>query len=98
MIIPITANVFVLLQTFIVETIQFRNAFDAQGPAVPGIPPETAVRRLADFQQRYSLYSAKRKTLDSVSQLFAIPCKLFSELDKTGEVGTTITSRTLCKM
>ena len=34
----------------------------------------------------YSLYSAKRTTLDSVSQLFAIACKLFPELDKTGEV------------
>lgn len=79
------------LQNFIVETIQFRNGFDAQGPAVPGITPETAVKRLADFQQRYSFFSAKRKTLDSVSQLFAIPCKLFSELDKTGEVGPSKT-------
>jgi len=76
-----------LLQTFVVEVIQFRNAFDAQGPAVPGIEPAEAVSRLQDFQHRYLLYDSKRKTLDSVSKLFGIPCKPFSELDKTGEVG-----------
>ncbi|XP_052807484.1 dynein axonemal heavy chain 5-like isoform X7 [Mya arenaria] len=73
------------VKTFVVEVIQFRNAFDAQGPAVPGIPPAEAVSRLQDFQQRYGLYDSKRKTLDSVSKLFGIPCKPFSELDKTGE-------------
>ena len=75
-----------LLQTFVVEVIQFRNAFDAQGPAVPAIPPSEAVKRLQDFLQRYTLYEAKRKTLDSVSKLFGIACKPFPELDKTGEV------------
>lgn len=30
---------------FVVEVIQFRNAFDAQGPAVPGITPSEAVVR-----------------------------------------------------
>ena len=54
------------------EVIQFRNAFDAQGPSVPGISPEEAVGRLHDFQQKYRLYDAKRKTLDSVSKLFGI--------------------------
>ncbi|XP_053397319.1 dynein axonemal heavy chain 5-like isoform X6 [Mercenaria mercenaria] len=73
------------VKTFVVEVIQFRNAFDAQGPAVPGIPPAEAVSRLQDFQQRYQLYDSKRKTLDSVSKLFGIPCKPFAELDKTGE-------------
>ncbi|ESO89151.1 hypothetical protein LOTGIDRAFT_229063 [Lottia gigantea] len=73
------------VKTFVVEVIQFRNAFDAQGPAVPGIPPAEAVSRLQDFQNRYTQYDAKRKTLDSVSKLFGIPCKPFPELDKTGE-------------
>jgi len=62
----------IILQTFVVEVIQFRNAFDAQGPSVPGISPEEAVSRLHDFQQKYKLYDAKRKTLDSVSKLFGI--------------------------
>jgi len=60
------------LQTFVVEVIQFRNAFDAQGPSVPGITPEEAVTRLHAFQQKYRLYDGKRKTLDSVSKLFGI--------------------------
>ena len=88
MYLAVLCNGSVTLQTFVVEVIQFRNAFDAQGPAVPGIPPAEAVKRLHDFQQRYALYDAKRKTLDSVSQLFGIIGKPFPELDKTGEVGT----------
>ncbi|GFN75495.1 dynein beta chain, ciliary [Plakobranchus ocellatus] len=73
------------VKTFVVEVIQFRNAFDAQGPSVPGIQPAEAVSRLQDFQHRYTIYDAKRKTLDSVSKLFGIACKPFPELDKTGE-------------
>lgn len=70
-----------------VEVIQFRNAFDAQGPAVPGIAPAEAVMRLHDFQQRYALYDAKRKTLESVSKRFGIVSKQYPELTRTGEVG-----------
>ena len=73
-------------QTFVVEVIQFRNAFDAQGPAVPGIAPSEAVQRLQDFQHRYALYNTKRKTLDSVSKLFGIVGKQYPELTRTGEV------------
>lgn len=71
-----------------VEVIQFRNAFDAQGPSVPGIQPSEAVSRLQDFQLRYQIYDAKRKTLDSVSKLFGISGKPFPELERTGEVST----------
>ena len=54
--------------------------------------------RLTDFQRRYALYDAKRKTLDSVSKLFGIPCKPFPELNKTGEVTKHIlTAHTFCK-
>lgn len=45
------------LKTFVVEVIQFRNAFDAQGPAVQGVRPAEAVQRLQDFQNRYILLS-----------------------------------------
>lgn len=75
-----------LLQGFVVEVIQFRNAFDAQGPAVPGIPPLEAVQRLDEFQQLYVSYDAKRNTLNSVSKLFGIAPKKFPELDRTSEV------------
>lgn len=31
---------------FVVETIQFRNSFDTEGPLVPGLLPNDAVSRL----------------------------------------------------
>ena len=68
--------------------IQFRNSFDSQGPAVPGVRPAEAVGRLQDFQQRYTQYEAQRQTLDAVQILFGIPLTPYHELDKTGEVGT----------
>ena len=74
------------------EVIQFRNAFDAQGPAVPGISPSEAVDRLENFHQRYTMYDVKRNTLESVSKLFGIPIKPFGELDKTGEVRKFLTN------
>lgn len=68
------------------NVIQFRNSFDSQGPGVPGVRPAEAVARLQDFQQRYTQFEAKRKTLDSVQLLFGIVPTPFPELDKTGEV------------
>ncbi|XP_071801693.1 uncharacterized protein [Asterias amurensis] len=73
------------VKLFVVEVIQFRNSFDSQGPAVPGVQPAEAVSRLHEFQEIFKLYDSKRKTLDSVSRLFGIICKPFPELDKTGE-------------
>ncbi|BFZ10052.1 hypothetical protein BsWGS_13093 [Bradybaena similaris] len=73
------------IKTFVVEVIQFRNAFDAQGPAVPGIYPAEAVSRLHDFQHMFTIYETKCKMLNSVSKQFGIACKPFPELDKTGE-------------
>lgn len=75
------------LQAFVVNVIQFRNSFDSQGPGVPGVRPAEAVARLHDFQQHYTQFEAKRKTLDSVQLLFGIVPTPFPELDKTGEVG-----------
>ncbi|XP_022081686.1 dynein gamma chain, flagellar outer arm-like [Acanthaster planci] len=73
------------VKLFVVEVIQFRNSFDSQGPAVPGVQPAEAVSRLHEFQEIFKLYDSKRRTLDSVSRLFGIICKPFPELDKTGE-------------
>ena len=73
------------VKTFVVEVIRFRNLFDATGPSVAGIDPYEAIRRLADFKKSYENFDARRKTLDSISILFGLPCKPFPELDKTGE-------------
>ena len=34
------------VKAFVVETIQFRNSFDSEGPLVPGLIPSEAVSRL----------------------------------------------------
>ncbi|XP_044146080.1 dynein axonemal heavy chain 5-like isoform X2 [Bufo gargarizans] len=73
------------VKSFVVEVIQFRNRFDTQGPAAPGVKPEEAVTRLHDFNEKYQAYDAKRKTLISVQKLFNIVPKKFYELDRTGK-------------
>ncbi|XP_075124385.1 uncharacterized protein LOC142197756 [Leptodactylus fuscus] len=73
------------VKSFVVEVIQFRNHFDTQGPAAPGVKPEEAVTRLHDFNQRYQEYDTKRNTLNSVQKLFNIVPKTFYELDRTGK-------------
>ncbi|KAM9316607.1 uncharacterized protein PAF06_007656 [Gastrophryne carolinensis] len=73
------------VKSFVVEVIQFRNRFDTQGPAAPGVTPEEAVSRLHDFNEKYQIYDAKRKTLNSVQRLFNIVPKFFPELDRTGK-------------
>ncbi|XP_066429677.1 uncharacterized protein [Eleutherodactylus coqui] len=73
------------VKSFVVEVIQFRNRFDTQGPAAPGVKPEEAVTRLHDFNEKYQAYDAKRKTLNSVQKLFNIIPKKFFELDRTGK-------------
>ncbi|KAG8444848.1 hypothetical protein GDO86_009850 [Hymenochirus boettgeri] len=73
------------VKSFVVEVIQFRNSFDTQGPAAPGVNPEEAVVRLHSFKERYEEYSAKRKTLNSVQKLFNIVPKTFPELERTGK-------------
>ncbi|KAJ1151043.1 hypothetical protein NDU88_003830 [Pleurodeles waltl] len=73
------------IKSFVVEVIQFRNSFDTQGPAAPGVRPEEAVSRLHIFQEKFQLYDAKRKTLNSVQRLFNIIPKHFPELDRTGK-------------
>ncbi|XP_077137822.1 dynein axonemal heavy chain 5-like [Ranitomeya variabilis] len=73
------------VKSFVVEVIQFRNRFDTQGPAAPGVRPEEAVTRLHDFNEKYQAFDAKRKTLNSVQKLFNVVPKKFYELDKTGK-------------
>ncbi|XP_018096048.2 dynein heavy chain 5, axonemal [Xenopus laevis] len=73
------------VKSFMVEVIQFRNSFDTQGPAAPGVKPEEAVARLHNFKEKYQEYHAKRNTLNSVQKLFNIVPKQFPELDRTGK-------------
>ncbi|XP_029452717.1 dynein gamma chain, flagellar outer arm-like [Rhinatrema bivittatum] len=71
------------VKSFVVEVIQFRNSFDTHGPTASGVRPEEAVSRLHDFQEKFQVYDAKRKTLNSVQRLFNVIPKKFPELDRT---------------
>ncbi|XP_033874385.3 dynein axonemal heavy chain 8-like [Acipenser ruthenus] len=73
------------VKSFGVDVIQFRNSFDTQGPAAPGLKPEEAVHQLQEFQEKFKVYDAKKKTLNSLQRLFGITPKAFLELDRTGK-------------
>ncbi|XP_041109797.1 dynein heavy chain 8, axonemal-like [Polyodon spathula] len=73
------------VKSFGVNVIQFRNSFDTQGPAAPGLRPEEAVYQLQEFQEKFEVYDAKKKTLNSLQRLFGITPKAFPELDRTGK-------------
>ena len=49
------------VKSFVVETIQFRNSFDTEGPLVPGLLPSEAVNRLGESNtgssQTYKCFS-----------------------------------------
>jgi dynein heavy chain len=74
------------VKSFVVEVIRFRNAFDVEGPNIPGLGPLDAAKRLKDFQGRYKIMHRRKQTLNSISTLFSLQPKQFPELDKTGEV------------
>ena len=74
------------VKSFVVEVIRFRNAFDVEGPNVPGLGPLEAAKRLKDFQGQYKIMHRRKQTLNSISTLFSLQPKQFPELDKTGEV------------
>ncbi len=44
------------VKAFVVETIQFRNSFDTEGPLVPGLAPNEAVTRLGLSGTHFSYF------------------------------------------
>lgn len=73
------------IKAFVLEVIQFRNRFDSQGLAMPGIVPTDAVAKLKEFQKDYSVFNERSETLHAVQQWFGITPTPFDELKKTGE-------------
>ncbi|KAG2467807.1 DYHG protein, partial [Polypterus senegalus] len=74
------------VKSFSVDVIQLRNLFDTRGPAAPGLRPEEAVYQLQRFQEKFSIYDVKQKTLNSLQRLFGVTMTAFPELDRTGKV------------
>ena len=69
-----------------VEVIQFRNSFDAAGPAVPGTPPVEAARKLEEYRGLYNDCELKHRVLKNIANWFGVPIRPFADLDRTGEV------------
>ena len=71
------------VKAFVVETIQFRNSFDSEGPLVPGLQPNEAVSRLGSFLERCEDLQEHHGLLDAVQRLLDIPLTPYPELDQT---------------
>ena len=71
------------VKEFVVETIQFRNSFDTEGPLVPGLLPSEAVTRLGSFLERCEELQEQHGLLDAVQKLLNIPLTPYPELDQT---------------
>lgn len=71
------------VKAFVVETIQFRNSFDTEGPLVPGLQPNEAVSRLGSFLERCEELQEQHDLLDAVQKLLDIPLTPYPELDQT---------------
>lgn len=71
------------VKAFVVETIQFRNSFDTEGPLVPGLMPSEAISRLGSFLERCEELQEQHGLLDAVQKLLDIPLTPYPELDQT---------------
>ena len=71
------------VKAFVVETIQFRNSFDTEGPLVPGLLPSEAVSRLGSFLERCEELQEQHSLLDAAQKLLDIPITPYPELEQT---------------
>ncbi|KAL5457324.1 hypothetical protein EMCRGX_G034572 [Ephydatia muelleri] len=71
------------VQAFTVETIQFRNSFDTEGPLVSGLMPMEAVGRLGSFLDQCAEMREKQELICSVQKLLSVPPTIFIELERT---------------
>eukprot|EP00966_Prymnesium_polylepis_P108303 2506981-Prymnesium_polylepis.2 len=68
------------VRMFVVDVIQFRNDFEANGPGVPGLPPMDANERLRKFQRLYEERERKWQAYVAGEQLFGLPVTSYPEL------------------
>jgi len=71
------------VKAFVVETIQFRNSFDTEGPLVPGLLPSEAITRLGTFLEHCEELKSESVLLGAVQCLLNIPPTPYPELDQT---------------
>ena len=68
---------------FVVDVAQFRSDFEANGPGVPGLPPQEANERLRKFQRLFEERERKWEAYVAGEQLFGLAVTQYPELERT---------------
>ena len=71
------------VRMFVVDVAQFRSDFEANGPGVPGLPPQEANERLRKFQRLFEERERKWDAYVEGEKLFGLPVTQYPELEKT---------------
>jgi dynein heavy chain len=71
------------VKVFVVDAVEFRADWDANGPAVPGLEPMEAVARLKKFTQMFEVRKRKWDNYSSGEELFGLSVTQYPELEKT---------------
>ncbi|KAG8468097.1 hypothetical protein KFE25_007149 [Diacronema lutheri] len=80
---PFKKNLVRNIKLFVVDVIQFRNDFEANGPMVPGVAPMEADERLRKFQRLFEERERKWTAYSEGQKLFGLPVTEYPELVKT---------------
>lgn len=71
------------IQNLTQDVREFRENFDLNGPAVPGIAPREALNRLRMFNDEYSIRKRRYDSYHAGEILFGLPNKEYPELVTT---------------
>ena len=71
------------VKAFVVDAVEFRADWDANGPAVPGLDPIEAVDRLKKFTQMFEVRARKWRNYCSGEELFGLSVTQYPEMEKT---------------
>jgi dynein heavy chain len=71
------------VKAFVVDAAEFREDWDANGPAVPGLDPVEAVDRLKKFTQMFEVRARKWRNYCSGEELFGLTVTDYPEMEKT---------------
>uniref|UniRef100_A0A7S0GLB7 Dynein heavy chain n=1 Tax=Micromonas pusilla TaxID=38833 RepID=A0A7S0GLB7_MICPS len=71
------------VKAFVVDAAEFREDWDANGPAVPGLDPVEAVDRLKKFTQMFEVRARKWRNYCSGEELFGLTVTNYPEMEKT---------------
>ena len=71
------------VKAFVVDAVEFRADWDANGPAVPGLDPMEAVDRLKKFTQMFEVRARKWRNYCSGEELFGLSVTQYPEMEKT---------------